>query len=112
MGSEFQLSYEISIPIKSTSWFTFRQASLVVRVIGYFRRLLKPDEIRAVEAALRGVVEQHASQGSIAADGIVDLKAEILRNVKPERLEFHLDYGAGDLIVVERQTEAGGDIPG
>ncbi len=112
IGSEIQLSYEISIPIKSTGWFGFAQSSLVVRVIGYFKRLLNPDEVREVEATLREVVARSASRDSIAADGIADLKAEILRKVKPERLEFHLDHGAGDLIVVERRRESSCDFAG
>jgi hypothetical protein len=111
VGSEVQLSYEISIPIRKTSWWQLHEGSLVVRVIGYFKRLLNADEVRDIEATLRDVVEKNASQNSIAADGVADLKAEILRKVKPERLEFHLNSGAGDLIVVERQSEASGDLP-
>jgi len=39
----------------------------------------------------------------------VNLKAEILRNVKPDRLEFHLDYGLGDVILVDRRETVGDD---
>lgn len=111
-GAETQLSYEISIPIKSNTWFQFRQSSLLVRAVSYFKRLLRDEEIQQLDANLRAVVDRAASQNLIAADGIADLKAEILRNVRPDRLEFHLDLGAGDLIIVERRGEAGDEPAG
>jgi hypothetical protein len=105
-GSETQLSYEISIPIKAVK---VQQASLVVRVVGYFKRLLQPNDLRTVDASVRAAVDRSASQNSVAGDGIVELKAEILRNVKPDRLEFHVNYGLGDVILVDEREAVGDD---
>jgi hypothetical protein len=95
-----QLAYEVTIPVKAGG----HENSLILKVLGFFKRALSAEDGQKVEAAFN-TIKTRLSNGSASADGIALLKEEILRNVKPEALEFHLKFSTDDLIIVERRTD-------
>jgi hypothetical protein len=98
---QFRMAFEIEIPLTAEA-----KNTLLVKISAFFKRMLLPAEEGSVREAVHRAVERTAAlELPFVADGIVELKDEIIRNVDPSTLQFYMAHGADDLTIVRRETD-------
>jgi hypothetical protein len=101
-----QVCFEVELPVIDPPLLQrmhlTQRRPLLIRIINYFRRPPVAEQREAIKTAIQRVMKVNADANSVASDGMLAFKMELLREVKPDHLRFYVTYGDNDLQLVER----------
>jgi hypothetical protein len=99
------VGFEVELPLTDPPFLQWvgvmPRRPLLMRIISYFRRQPAEVEREMVKNSILKVLKDNADTQAVPGDGMLALKAELLRNVKVDALEFYVNYGDSDLQLVE-----------
>jgi hypothetical protein len=103
-----QINFEIELPVIDAPFAErvglFTRRPLLLRIISFFQREPAAAERARVNDVIMKTLTANAEAKAVTGDGMLALKAELLREIKPDALEFHVNYGSNDLVLVDDES--------
>jgi hypothetical protein len=100
------VGFEVELPLTDPPFLQWTgltpRKPLLIRIISYFRRQPAVAEREMVKNSILRTLKANADAQSVTGDGMLALKAELLRDVKADALEFYVNYGDSDLQLVKK----------